>query len=138
MKLMAWVSGSVLLGVLLGFHFYARQASATFHHMDEVKARLAAAGFICTVDSTNGTSGSGFLISRESVSWSEVGVLCKAGAMGPEWVGKVWVTMNPAHFNLVTLPDQAAMRAWGEVVAFGDDQLLQDIDAALAAPESPH
>jgi hypothetical protein len=137
MKWMGWVSGLVLLGAVVSFPFCTQQPGVTFHHLQQAKARLAAAGFICTVDSAGGKLGSGFLISREAMSWCEVGSLCKTGAMGPQWTGKAWVTTNPANFNLETLPDRAATRAWGDVVAFGDDQFLAEIDAALAESPTP-
>lgn len=123
--------GAVLLTALAGAAFVCKHDEVSFGRLHEAKARLAALGYHIVSDSANGQISTGFLISRNAVAWNEAGTLCKSGRMGPEWRGKVWVTLNPEIWQLHTVPEEAGVRVWGAVVAFGDDELLQEIEAGL-------
>jgi|ERR1043165_1853403 hypothetical protein len=107
----------------------------TFHTLLEAKTRLLTLGVHCTSDRANGQLDTGLLVSRSAVTWSEAGSLRKIGRMGPQWKGKVWVTVNPQRWELQTVPDDASVRVWGDIVAFGDAEFLNEIDEALSRSE---
>jgi hypothetical protein len=128
-----WLAGASILLAMMSLAVITKQSVVTFHHLKDAHARFSAAGFFCTSDRSNGRVGSGFLISRERVSWNEAGTLKKTGNMGPEWKGKVWVTFSPSYWQLETIPNHAGTRSWGDVVAFGDQELLSELDSVLAS-----
>lgn len=123
--------GAVVLAALAGIALYAKQHDVSFDRLQEAHARFSDLGYFCTADSASGRIGCGFLISRKAVTWSEVGSLCKTGPMGPEWEGKVWVTLNPEFWLLQAVPNEAGVRVWGAVIAFGDEAFLSEIEATL-------
>jgi hypothetical protein len=125
-------AGALLLALAVGYGFTRNNhEDITFARIQDAKARLAKSGFYCTTDCANGQISCGFMLSRKASSWSEVCTMRKSGAMGPEWQGKVWVTLNPQAWQIESIPDQAGVRVWGAVVAFGDDEFLREIEAAL-------
>jgi hypothetical protein len=128
-----WVlaAGAVVVLTTAGLAYVGKQHEITFLHLSDAQAHFLGAGFHCTSDRADGTLATGFLISRQSLSWSEAGTLCKVGPMGPEWTGKVWVTFNSKHWSLASLPENAGMRVWGTVIAYGDEELLSEIDQSL-------
>lgn len=128
-KVCAGITAILLLLAGIGICF--PHHDVTFERLQEAKSRLASLGFHCTSDCANGQLSCGFLLSRQTTTWSDVCELRKTGAMGPEWRGRVWVTLNPAYWQLESIPDQAGVRVWGAVVAFGDDELLREIEAAF-------
>src|ERR1051325_7405970 len=128
-----WAAGVGVLLLLTGLSFWCKQDAVTFQHLRDAQARLLSAGFHCTSDVQAGRIGTGFLISRDQVGWSDVATLPKSGVMGPRWQGKVWVTTNPDDLQLQTIPDDADTRVWGDVIAFGDAELLDELDHALSA-----
>jgi hypothetical protein len=132
MRLKGWLICTTVLLTLTGYAVYAKPHGVSFQTLPEAKAKLDAAGFPCIADSSDGKLGTGFVVSREVTSWLEAGALCKAGPLGPEWKGKVWVGFNPHYYNLETIPDGAGVRIWGEIIAFGDADFLSQIDDALA------
>jgi hypothetical protein len=132
MKWSVSLSCAAVLVAVAGSFFLLQRQAATFEHLQDAKARLDAAGYFCVADNAHGYIGCGFLLSRNAVKWSEAGQLCKSGPMGPEWKGKVWVTLNPQCWRLESIPDAAGTRAWGAVVAFGDEDLLREIDELLS------
>jgi hypothetical protein len=123
--------GAVILTALAGASFFTKQHDVSFKRLQEAHTRLTKLGYYCTSDSANGKIGCGFLISRKAVMWNDVSTMCKSGPMGPEWEGKVWVTLNPDIWQLQGVPEQAGVRVWGAVVAFGDDKLLHEIEDLL-------
>jgi hypothetical protein len=125
-------AGAAVMLATAGLAYVAKHHEITFLHLRDAKTRLLGAGFICTSDRADGTLATGFLISRQSSSWSEAGTLCKVGPMGPEWKGKVWVTFNSNDWRLASLPEHAGMRVWGTVIAYGDEEFLSEIDGSLA------
>jgi hypothetical protein len=127
-------SGAGVWLALAASALFFNHHEVTFRRLPDAKAALAASGYHCVSDCAGGDIGCGFMISREAISWHEVGTLRKAGPMGREWQGKVWVTINPDCWRLQTIPDQAGARVWGAVVAFGDDELLRELDALLRPP----
>ena len=113
---MSWkgfVTGAAVLAVLTGFASFAKHHEVTFDRLQQAKTKLAALGYHCTSDTANGELGCGFMISRGALNWNEVGSVCKTGPMGPEWEGKLWVTLNPSCWRLEGVPDHAGVRVWG-------------------------
>jgi len=131
MQFKVGLCGAVVLTVLFGNAFYFKGSEVKFAKLRDAQVKLAELGYHCTSDSANGDLGSGFLVSRKPVPWSEVGMICKSGPMGKEWQGKVWVTFNPEYWSLEAVPDNAGVRVWGSIVAFGDEALLSEIESAL-------
>jgi hypothetical protein len=129
-----WViaAGAVVVLSTAGLAHVAKQHEITFLHLRDAQARLLGAGFHCTSDRADGKLATGFLISRESVTSTQVGTLCKVGPMGPAWKGKVWVTFNSKDWQLSSLPEHAGVRVWGTVIAYGDEDLLSELDDSLA------
>lgn len=126
-----WTAGALLFLALAGLTYGSRAPDPSFTNLDEARARLASAGFCCATDNANGKVVGGFVVSRECVTWSEAATLRKTGKMGAAWKGKAWVTMNSNVWQLQTIPDQAGLRDWGGVFAFGDQELLAELEAAL-------
>lgn len=128
----AIAAGAAMVLATAGVTVVSRQYEIVFEHVQEAQERLARAGFHCRSDRADGSIGSGFLISKEALSWIDVGSLRKVGPMGPDWKGKVWITINRPEWRQESLPDNAGLRCWGSVIAYGDEALLQEVDAALA------
>lgn len=126
-------AGAVVVFATAGLAYVARQHEITFLHLRDAKVSLLSAGFHCTSDRADGLLSTGFLISRQSISWSDAGSLRKVGPMGAEWKGKVWVTFTRNDWRLESLPEQAGMRVWGTVVAYGDEDLLSELDESLVS-----
>jgi len=127
---LAIVGATVICG-LVAVGFYDRESRVAFVNLADAKARLEGTGLYCIPDSAGGKLATGFLLSREPMTWSQVGSLCKIGPMGPAWQGKVWVTFSAPVWQLQTLPEKAGLRVWGNVLAFGDEKLLREIDGRL-------
>jgi hypothetical protein len=125
-------AGAVVVLATVALTYVAKQYEISFRHLHDAQARVLGAGFHCTSDRADGTLSTGFLISREMVTWSQVGSLRKVGPMGPNWKGKVWVTFSSNDWQLTSLPDHAGMRVWGTVIAYGDEEFLSEIDNSLA------
>jgi len=124
-------AGAAILLVLTGVLYSARPHEVAFSRLHDAKARLARLGLHCTTDCADGKLSCGFMLSRSSSTWMDVCQLRKSGEMGPEWQGRVWVTLNPKAWQLESIPEHAGVRVWGAVVAFGDDELLREIESAL-------
>lgn len=137
MKSSGWFIGTIVVAILGGLAYNSKPSESTFAHLCDAKSHFVQAGFHCISDSASGELGSGFLLSRENVSWLEAGTLCKVGQMGPKWKGKVWVTFNSERWQLRTMPENAGARVWGSVIAFGDEELLDEIDSALKKSPFP-
>ena len=131
MKFKVLVSCAMVFVAMAGSAVFFKHSGATFERLAEAKARISELGYFCTTDSESGQIGCGFLISRTTIDWSQTGLLRKTGPMGPEWQGKVWVTLNPRFWRLEAVPDQAGVRVWGSVIAFGDEDFLEEIESSL-------
>ena len=132
MKCWKVCAGALALMLLSGAvaHF-TRGPEVTFARIQDAKCKLASLGLHITTDGANGHLSCGFMLSRNAATWTDVCLLRKNGAMGPEWHGRVWVTLNPSVWQLESVPERAGVRVWGSVVAFGDDDLLREIEACL-------
>jgi hypothetical protein len=130
MRKKEWIMGLLALTVIAIAVWYPK-AGVPIHNLADAQQRLKAAGYHCIPDCANGRLSSGFAISRENMSWFQAGMLCKVGNMGPEWKGKVWVTVSTPAWRLCRIPDDADARVWGPIVAFGDQEILSEIDRVL-------
>ena len=101
-----------------------------FPSVPEACVHVTAAGFHCTSDREDGIIAHGFLVTTEETHWRVANNLCKIGKMKPEWKGKVWVTFLLTKCFL-RIPDDAASRSWGSVCAYGDAELLNQIEGTL-------
>jgi hypothetical protein len=124
-------AGALVLLAAAGVCCFARHHEVRFLRLHDAHDRLKSAGFCCVSDREDGILSTGFLLSRRPLSWIDAGSLCKTTPMGPHWQGKVGVTVNNEHWEILSLPDRAGVRVWGKVVAYGDEDLLNEIDAAL-------
>ena len=102
-----------------------------FQDLGEASRCIKAVGFCVTSDRADGIIQSGFLVTEEQVGSIEANNLCKIGKMGPEWKGRVWVSQVSPAFYLGTVPDDAKPRTWGDLCAFGDPVLLDQIENKL-------
>ncbi len=131
MKFKVWVAGAAVVLAFAGVSFYFKPHDVAFNGLHDAQAKLAALGYHCTSDAQNGQIGVGFMISREAIAWHDVGTLNKSRGMGPQWHGKVWVTLNPQYWRLEAVPEETGVRVWGSVIAYGDDEVLNEIDDAF-------
>jgi len=130
MKRARWIFlGAFALFLLLRLFFPT--PTITFHDVKEASNSIQAVGFRCTSDRVDGIVASGFMVTEEDATWKDANNLCKSGPMGPEWKGKVWVSLVPAHGTYGTIPENAPTRSWGGVVAFGDAKLLDQLENTL-------
>ena len=131
---MTWkviLAGSMFVLLAGGVAALGKRQSVRFEGLDAAKADFRAAGFYCVADSVDERNCAGFLISREKISSESVNSMRKVGEMGPAWKGRAWVTLNPRCWRLQLIPDDAATRTWGNVIAFGDADLLRELDEIL-------
>lgn len=131
MKRREWALGFAALAVLLGTAwFFLPPRAVSFGNVRDASVHILAQGFHCTSDRMDGQLDNGFLVTRDQTTWNEVNTVAKAGPMGPEWKGKVWV--SGAYPNQIwNMPDGAPARLWGGVYAFGDGDFLAEIELAL-------
>ena len=132
---MAWkaiLAGAMFVLVAGGVAALAKCQPVRFEDLQAAKSDFRAAGFYCVADSADERNCTGFLISREMVSRDSVNSMRKVGEMSPAWKGKAWVTLNPRYLRLESIPDDAATRTWGNIVVFGDPDLMSELDGILA------
>ena len=137
---MTWktiLGGAMIVLVAGSVAALVKRQSVGFEGLDAAKSDLRAAGYYCVADSADGRYCGGFMVTREMVSSDAVNSMRKVGEMGPAWKGKVWVTLNPGYWRLELIPDDAATRTWGNVIAFGDADLLQELDSILEPAACP-
>ena len=131
MKRREWIAGISVLALLAAVAwFLVPPRAVTFATVREASVKILTEGFRCTSDRADGQLDHGFLITRTDTTWSEVNVLAKAGPMGPEWKGKVWIS-GVLPNQVCNKPDGAAARLWGGVYAYGDGDFLAEIEGAL-------
>jgi len=127
-----WTIGLLTLIVcgVAGWFLLHREVPVVFPTLEQAYVSIKQEGFLCVSDRVDGEIGAGFLVSREELTWAEVNSLVKAGPMGENWKGKVWVSYDSGR-SLVIIPENAHARVWGNVLAFGDKDFLTEIDSAL-------
>jgi hypothetical protein len=123
-------AGLTAIGLLFFFLVYFNPP-VTFHDLKQASNELKDAGFICTSDRADGKSINGFIVSRKAIPWEDSNSMWKAGPMGSDWKGKVWISKHSSEMPLETTPNDQAPRIWGNVLAFGDQEFLDEIEGAL-------
>jgi hypothetical protein len=126
--------GVAMLTAAAGLDRAVRTRIVPVHNLPEARSRLEAAGFHCVSDEPAAGNMAGFQVSRTPSAREEVARLRKSGPMTAAWKGKAWVTVSAPHWNLALVPEGATVRAWGHVVAFGDEQVMRELDEVLASP----
>jgi hypothetical protein len=123
------LGGSLVCAVLATSGYWIGTESATFNDLNESYAVIAEHGFHCRSDRHDGRIASGYMVSRDPMTWADVNEVPKVGPMGAEWRGKVWVTsqMNMQCPQLA-IPDKAKLHLWGSLYAFGDEDLISEIE----------
>jgi hypothetical protein len=72
------------------------------------------------------------MVSREVITSLEARCLYKAGGIGQNWQGKVWLThISTRDWDLSSASDDEDARTWGNIRAFGDNDFLNEIEGAL-------
>jgi hypothetical protein len=131
MKLAHWL-GLVGLAFFLGLIAVLMQRRPLdFQNLDEAAAKAKEVGFFVMSDRADGIIEVGFLVTPDPANTTDANNLFKIGKMGPEWNKKVWVTRTSRLSNLVAISDGAVLHYWGNVVAFGDSQMLDELEAKL-------
>jgi hypothetical protein len=131
MKRREWIAGIAVLALLGATAWLLMpRPDVAFVTVRQASGSITAEGFRCTSDRADGQLENGFLVTREETNWREVNVLPKAGPMGPEWKGKVWIT-GVVPNQIWNMPDGAAAKLWGGVYAYGDGAFLAEIEGAL-------
>lgn len=123
------VGAAVAVGLLFCLVYF--NPSISYTDLKQVRTELQDAGFHCTGDRANGVAGNGFIVSRKPVAWEAANVMWKAGPMGKDWKDKAWIAKTSSLTPLETTPGDQAPRVWGRVMAFGDEQFLNEIEGAL-------
>jgi hypothetical protein len=132
MKRNRWILALAGMAAFLGLCWaLTSPPPIVFPNVPEACVNVTAAGFHCTSDREDGIIAHGFLVTTDETDWRVANSLCKIGKMGPEWKGKVWVTYSNTRGALCVLPDDAASRTWGTVCAYGDADLLNQIEGTL-------
>lgn len=131
MKRTRWLVVGMTVLILGLYWIFSAPTPIVFPSVNEASASIAGAGFHCTSDREDGVVSCGFLVTNEESNWKVANNLCKIGKMGPEWKGKVWVTYTNESGVLCIVPDDAATRTWGGVLAYGDARLLDQIEETL-------
>lgn len=121
--------GAFVTLVLLGS---CLKRAIAFNKLDEARTTLRSLGYFCISDRSDGIIGTGFLVCRKELHWVEACSLSKVGKFGPEWRGRVWfAVIDDNNLELCGIPDWPGSRVWGNVVAFGDADLLDEIEGHL-------
>jgi len=128
-----WKRWSFILVPIVGglLCLLLRDGSVHFTDIHHAKASIEEAGFACVGDRRDGTVGNGFIVSREPIDWFEANELWKAGPMGPAWKDKLWVAKASRKLILETTPGDKPPHMWGNVLAFGDQEFLVEVEQAL-------
>lgn len=100
----------------------------SFDNLQQACSLVRTAGFFCVSDRADGTVDNSFIVSREPMTWEDAGHIRMSGPMGPRWKGCVWIIRSMPFTDLWTTPGDTEPRVWGKLWAFGDDDLLNEIE----------
>jgi hypothetical protein len=114
---------------LLGSLLHRRATS--FESLAQGYEMLRARGYHCIGDRHDGKIEGSFIVSRDRLTWNDVASMYMAGPMGPNWKGRAWVIRKSATARQYTSPGDAMPRVWGSLWAFGDEELLDEIEQSL-------
>ena len=127
------LGGSFVFTLLIASSYWVNSKSATYRDLKQTYTVVVLQyGLHCRSDRNDGEIASGFMISRKPLAWEDVNEVPKVRPMRLEWQGKVWVT---SHMNLqypqVTIPDKAKLHIWGTMFAFGDEDIISELEHEL-------
>ena len=131
------LGAAVVLGVAVAISIFEHRLAVddpviAFASTHEAFASVKAAGFCCTADNPGGRIDNGFLVSRMEFQWQAIFLMHKGIFSASEWKGKVWFARRTASARLQdAVPDGAGVRVWGNVIAFGDADFLDELERAL-------
>lgn len=129
------IVGVCMIGMLAVCPFY-RQTAVQFANLHEAASSFRKLNYTCCSDVSNGQIISGFMVSKEAATCAQANELCKSGPVRPNWKNKVWVMRLPTGVMTV-IPDDAGIRVWGRIFAFGDSAFLDEIENKLLK-DPPH
>ena len=128
MKTAHWIS-LMGLALLLSLASELTPQHFEFQDLDEAATKAEASGFFVASDRADGVIQNGFVVSPHPITYVDANHLLKTGKMGPAWKDKVWVTTTSGNFSLESISEDVAVHSWGNVIGFGDPQLLKVVQA---------
>jgi hypothetical protein len=131
MQIRAYI-GAAVLAVLIAFLGSLLHRRATsFESLAQGYEMLRARGYHCIGDRHDGKIHGSFIVSRDRLTWNDVASMYMCGPIGPRWKGRAWVIRTAPTAIQYTSPGDAAPRVWGSLWAFGDEELLDEIEQSL-------
>jgi hypothetical protein len=118
------IIGSVSVAVLL----LDQNRACAFESLQHAHVQIVQAGYRCVSDREDGQLQYSFVVSRDALTRADVVAMRKTGPMGPEWSGRVWIVAPVPDSAIETAPGDVPPRVWGRVWAFGDANLLDEIE----------
>lgn len=118
----------ILLAATLIGYFIDGSHGPSFDNLQQACSLLRTAGYFCTSDRADGRIENSFVVCREPLTWEEGNLNCKSGPMGRRWKGRVWIIRSMPFTEMWTTPGDTEPRIWGKVWAFGDSELLAEIE----------
>src|SRR5262245_60984445 len=134
MKRVGLIASALLIMILSTFVLNPKTEIA-FTSIEEAKNRIGASGFHCIADRADGEFANGVLVGRTPGQWEEANSMCKSRQFGPEWKGKVWISLNSDLCRSEVIGENVAWRTWGRVTAMGDANLLEELETALQSSQ---
>jgi hypothetical protein len=127
-----WIVAAIAFSTVLIVPFsFKKQIS--FSNLAEAHSQINELGYCCISDRRDGVIENGFAVSREKLAWNDVNHLIKIGPRGPEWHGKIWLgVIEDDLSDLYSIPNWPGTRVWGNIIAFGDAELLDELEAQLS------
>jgi len=117
------VCGISVVGLLLDF-----RCACAFENLQQAHESITRVGYHCVGDREDGQLQYSFVVSRMPITRADVVGMRKVGAMGSTWKGRIWIVAPSSDVPLLTAPGEVPPRVWGRVLAFGDADLLDEIE----------
>lgn len=123
----------VVATTFVGVALYVSSGEIRFGSLTSARNAMESSGFYCISDRLDGTvEEGGFVVSRDQLSWEMVNCMRKVGEMNPHWQRMAWVTARGAHLgDLMSCPEGADVRVWGNVYIVGQSAVLDEIERTL-------
>lgn len=131
MKRLAYTCSAVVVLLIAVRWYLSAYTPISFNDLPDAVSCIRVAGFHVTSDRIDGEIQTGFLVTAEQATWKDANDLVKVNKIGPEWKGKVWVTIIGETGAHGVVPEEANARTWGRVCAYGDKDLLNQVEYAL-------
>jgi hypothetical protein len=108
--------------------FLEQRQACAFDNLHHAHTQLVKAGYCCASDREVGRLQYSFVLSPDALTRTDVVAMRRAGPMGRDWKGRVWIVAPASASAMVTAPGDVPPRVWGAVWAFGDRELLDEIE----------